>query len=296
MTTANIIHVMCPCGKKLKAPATAAGKKARCPACGNTLVIAPGEGLADAPAMPPPIARSKPPAATPPPMPKPAQSAPPAIGIPEEEQDNSLDAMYTLAEQARTVPEPTAVGSCPQCKSPLAAGAVLCVNCGYDVRTGRKTAVATAPARAVASGRTAKKAAKRSATALMGPLLAGTIFSAIAALVASGLWIIVAAATGYAVGFIAIAIGVAAGIGMVAGNKDTSPIGGLIAAVTTILAILFAKVVVAEIILARVAPGVSLFDLPSDKLAEYFFSPMGLAMIAIGVLAAFKTGSGISGR
>jgi hypothetical protein len=53
---------------------------------------------------------------------------------------------------------------------------------------------------------------------------------------------------------------------------------------------------VAEIILARVAPGVSLFDLPSDKLAEYFFSPMGLAMIAIGVLAAFKTGSGISGR
>ena len=36
------IVVVCKCGKKLKAPAAAAGKKARCPACANTLVLTPG--------------------------------------------------------------------------------------------------------------------------------------------------------------------------------------------------------------------------------------------------------------
>jgi transcription elongation factor Elf1 len=29
-------------------------------------------------------------------------------------------------------------GACPQCKAPLAAGAVICINCGFNLKTGRK--------------------------------------------------------------------------------------------------------------------------------------------------------------
>ncbi len=35
----DVISVLCQCGKKLKAPASSVGKRARCPACGTTCVI-----------------------------------------------------------------------------------------------------------------------------------------------------------------------------------------------------------------------------------------------------------------
>ena len=39
--TGDKISVQCACGKKLKAPASAVGRKAKCPACGNVLTIEP---------------------------------------------------------------------------------------------------------------------------------------------------------------------------------------------------------------------------------------------------------------
>ena len=276
MTAADTISVMCACGRKLKAPATAVGKKARCPACGNTLVLA-AAGIAPEPAT---AARDVP--------------LPPPIGIPTAE-DIAQDALSTPAEYPETISAPTSVNGCPQCKSPMAAGAVLCVNCGFDTRTGRTVAVgAPAPARAIASGKPAKKRSNRNSMALKGPLLAGTVGSAIAALVASILWVVVAWLTGYAVGYIAIAIGVAAGLGMQAGYKDTNQTGGLIAAAMTVFAIFVAKVVVLEIVIARVNPGLSMFDIDSDKLAAYFLNPIGLVIIVIGVAAAYRTASGSS--
>ena len=35
----DTISVKCVCGKKLKAPASAAGRKARCPKCGNVMTL-----------------------------------------------------------------------------------------------------------------------------------------------------------------------------------------------------------------------------------------------------------------
>lgn len=42
------------------------------------------------------------------------------------------------------MPKPPAAApaepKCPSCKSPLPASAVLCVNCGYNLKTGKKLA------------------------------------------------------------------------------------------------------------------------------------------------------------
>src|SRR4051812_8707298 len=102
------ISVLCQCGKKLKAPASAVGRKAKCPNCGNILTIA-------LPQQPKPIA------------PK-----------PEPDADDNLDAMYALAQQeasSATAAHAEQAHQCPSCGSTMGASAVLCVSCGYDLRT-----------------------------------------------------------------------------------------------------------------------------------------------------------------
>ena len=102
-STTDRITVECKCGKRLKAPASAAGKRAKCPACGNVLTI----------------------------------TAPP----PPAEDDMGLNALYDLADQESKVAEQQAASGsprCPGCSREMPAGAVLCVNCGYDMRTGSK--------------------------------------------------------------------------------------------------------------------------------------------------------------
>lgn len=48
-------------------------------------------------------------------------------------------------QAAEAVPPPPSDGKCPGCGMGLAEGAVLCVACGYDLRTGRKHATIHAP-------------------------------------------------------------------------------------------------------------------------------------------------------
>ena len=38
--------------------------------------------------------------------------------------------------------KPQAASSCPSCAKPLVTGAVLCVNCGYNLKTGQKLSAA----------------------------------------------------------------------------------------------------------------------------------------------------------
>jgi dienelactone hydrolase len=61
--------------------------------------------------------------------------------------DDQLDAMYQLAEDERTAEPSAAVGAgitlCPQCQAVMQPGEAVCVECGYDRRSGRATAAAT---------------------------------------------------------------------------------------------------------------------------------------------------------
>jgi hypothetical protein len=293
MPTENVISVVCSCGKRLKAPASAAGKKARCPACSNVVVLSSAPTgvtpVTAAPRVAAPVARVA--AATPPPPP------------PQPESDDPFGALYELAEQAKPAAASAAVTTanvCPQCRSTMADSAVLCTNCGYDTRTGKSLASATAgPAAAgpVLNYRGAPTPAKKPPKpvdymAPDGSLVMGVVLSAVFALIASSVWIGVAWATGLTIGYIAILIGIGAGVGMQIGHRGYSKAGGVIASFMTIIAIIIAKIIVLELILSR--DGKSISDIDGSRLGLYFFSPIGLIIIAVGVGAAFRTANGSS--
>ena len=182
MTGEAQITVVCSCGKKLKAPATSAGKKARCPACGAVVRLIPGESVASALAT----ARSAAPAAAASPSParvggdKPRTSTaprkPPAPTRREKpvqtdlsDQDpDGLSALYELSEQAETAAVVPDAPMCPSCRARMDSNAVLCTSCGYDTRSGKaiKTAKAAPAANAAApwgKGKSKKQAVDRMA-------------------------------------------------------------------------------------------------------------------------------------
>ncbi len=89
------IRVSCQCGAAFQAKDELAGKRVRCPKCGQPLAI-------------------------PAPAKKPAAPAP----------------LEDLLEDAHV--EEAAVPRCPECNAELKPGAVLCVECGFDLAAGRK--------------------------------------------------------------------------------------------------------------------------------------------------------------
>lgn len=203
-----------------------------------------------------------------------------------------FDALDELARQEEAATPIQDTARCGHCASPMPQGAVLCTNCGYDTRTGKKLAVATAakPVAAAAKGGKAKGAVDRMAP--QGSFVMGLVFSLIFAAAASIVWIALAYATGLTIGYVAILIGGAAGVGMQLGHKGYSRLGGIAAAALTLVVILLAKIIVLEMVLARMHPPRTIESYSSAKLGYYFFSPIGLIIIAVGVAAAFRTANG----
>lgn len=116
--------VVCPsCGKKYKWDDRFAGRKIKC-ACGEVFRMEAG-------------------AAATPPAPKPKSPPPPPAPKPPAPESGPLE----LADEPPPPPPPTAgktPSQCPKCQSDLAPGAVLCVECGYHLKTGHSLRTSTA--------------------------------------------------------------------------------------------------------------------------------------------------------
>jgi len=304
------IRILCACGKKLNAPAGSEGKRARCPACGASVVIGASAAAQPqaAPANPPLAAKvastAKPMTAASPAVAKRpttvATSAPPkpvarvAPAAPSTQEPDPFQALCDAAdEMALAAPATEDVPRCPQCRSMMGGGAVVCIKCGYDSRSGKRLvteATAQKPAKKLFGGGQKKQPEDRMAPD--GSFILGLILSTVFALAASLVWIGIAWATGLTIGYIAILIGAAAGLGMQAGHRGYSALGGVAAAGITFATIMLAKYTVLILLLGRL--GKTMTDVDGAKLGYYFFSPIGLIIIAIGVGAAYKTANGLS--
>ena len=127
MPDSSTITVQCNCGKRLNAPANAVGRKAKCPSCGNVLIV-------EAPA-PEPVPESV------------------AVGIGDEDSPDpydfsNLDDLAASEAKAAAVAEANDTNArCPNCSMVMSRTAAVCVNCGYDVRKGKvlTTAKVAAP-------------------------------------------------------------------------------------------------------------------------------------------------------
>jgi hypothetical protein len=252
----DTITVVCPCGKKLKAPASAAGKKAKCPACGNVMKL---EASAGAPAVPPvpqaagaTTARK---AAAPPPPPPPADHS--------DDAGADLDGLYELAaaeKQARATGAVDDSPRCPKCFSEMPSGAVLCTNCGFDLRSRKQITVQTGNPNTktkpkagglFGGGQGGSKPGKKDKMAPQGSFLIGVACCAGFAAAGAVVWFLIGWLTGYSIGFVAMGVGALAGVGMQIGQKGYSKLGGVVAAALTLVAIIVANIAIAVVILAH---------------------------------------------
>jgi hypothetical protein len=126
------IQVDCPaCHKHLKVPADTIGRSAKCPSCGHVWTVSdPGE--VSPPRQELGVYRLRDDDGRPPaPIPvEPIDAAP----TQEAEWVTPIDPTAPAAAPAGT----GATDSCPNCKKPMQPEAVLCINCGFNRRTGKQ--------------------------------------------------------------------------------------------------------------------------------------------------------------
>lgn len=103
--SSSSIRASCSCGKSFKAPAKAAGKKVRCPACKQPVKI-PGSKKS---------------------------AAKVGVAASKSAADEGVGSLLDEVGFQRA----GGSGRCPECKEDLMEDAILCVACGYNLETGK---------------------------------------------------------------------------------------------------------------------------------------------------------------
>ena len=133
------IKVTCSCGAKFAAKDELAGKKVKCPKCQVPLVIPAAQGQPSGPQQQQQAPRPVQPAA---PAPQPQARPDDIFALAPQEGNRQVASdpfMSELLAEAGVVSDPNYRGPrCPGCNAPIAQSAVLCVKCGFDLRTGHR--------------------------------------------------------------------------------------------------------------------------------------------------------------
>ncbi|HEY3392675.1 MAG TPA: MJ0042-type zinc finger domain-containing protein [Lacipirellulaceae bacterium] len=246
------IEFACPeCHRGYRVKDEFAGKTAKCGKCGHRMRIPQTAQSQSAPATSsstrapvvagsPKVAAGLPKAPT-----KSSGQSSMSIWLDEE-----LEASQPAVASAPKAPK-VAGATCPACGATLAAGAVLCVACGYDTRTRSK--LQTQHLEPAASP--AKKSKRRSKLDSAASLLRGTVFSFIGAMLGAVIWAVFTYFTLWEHSIIALGLGGLAGLGMALGHDDDDgTIAGIIAAFMSLAGIFAAKVlIIAFVILPALA-------------------------------------------
>jgi hypothetical protein len=181
---------------------------------------------------------------------------------------------------------PSPVGKrCPSCSAALPSGAVLCVQCGYDLVQQKKRTTQIAPI--------AKRPKRQTSELLL--LARGAAVSGLGALLGAVVWAIVAVVTHHEIGWIAWGVGAVAGGGMALGcdNSSDGTIPGIIAAFMALVGITLGKLFV---LLWLIGPALG-NPAAASLLGGFFqimFGPMDALFIGLAFLTAYKIGSGMS--
>ena len=267
------------CQKRFKANEKLSGKKVKCPQCGGVIAI---------PAIEPA-----------------GKEAASMAGLLDREQ------VPVTAPAPKPTPVAAAVPTCPSCSAELMAGAVLCVSCGFDLRTGKQVA-RTAPTDGADSaqgkrgrkwGRKKKKGAdteegETSVARAPGSFLLGCVLCVLGSSIGAGLWYGLVILTGYEIGWLAWGVGVLAGLGMLLGYRKENDLAGITAAFISCFGIVAAKWgVFVTLIRPHLQELIELefIDESMSTLAIFNQTCFGLIdgiFILIAFFSAYKLGSG----
>ncbi len=121
------IAFTCPsCGRELKLQDEAAGKRGRCPHCKSVITV-PETNLSQDDLIE--IIPIEPPKPAQPPAPLPVARQAPTEPVVQSEPLKPPEPPKPPASEEK---------SCPGCGKPIADGAVICINCGLNLKTGQK--------------------------------------------------------------------------------------------------------------------------------------------------------------
>jgi hypothetical protein len=118
----NLFHECPACGHQLPVSAALVGKNARCPGCGTVQVVSADAG----PTAPPPEAYGF--------ASEPEPSPPIPAGFRAVEPPVAAEPPASVAPVSPAEGEAT----CPKCDSPMVAVAVVCIQCGFNRKTGKQ--------------------------------------------------------------------------------------------------------------------------------------------------------------
>lgn len=202
------IEFACPtCKKKYVVKDDAAGKQAKCGKCGSTIRVpepAPEPDIEDDFNLAP---------------------------LPGEDFGTDLPAPASPEEPA--LAPAAAHNRCPSCDAPLSPEAVICVSCGFNLKTGKQMSVEMDDEPTPKKKKRKKKSVdgEQSGGSLDPATLArGTAFSLAGASLGGIVWSLVFHLSGWDLNLFALLIGFLAGAGMAIGHEDDDgTVAGLIA-------------------------------------------------------------------
>jgi hypothetical protein len=202
------------CHKRFKADDKLAGRRAKCPQCGGIITL---------------------------PKPQPME---PAAELPAPSSPLDLDDIPIQNE-------PPPVQNCPSCNASLSTGAVLCIQCGYDLRKGAKVPTQNAPdpdpVEDLLIGRPKfddEDEDQGSQLPQWVAFLRGCAISFGCATVGAILYAIVGHFLGgLALGLVTLSVGALAGMGMAVGYRHDDILTGLAAAAITFIGVIMGQVI-----------------------------------------------------
>lgn len=169
------------------------------------------------------------------PPPAPAQPKAITLPLPSEPEGPSQSSMAALLEEAASEPLPPV--RCPACGQLLPAETVICVNCGYNLRTRQKlsTTIERPPTESE-SGKRLKSVAGAAGSYALGVTLclAGILLGMV-------IWFAIAVFTHHEFVLIAWGVGILAGLGMRLGYRKEDDLAGITAALLCLAAIVGLK-------------------------------------------------------
>lgn len=128
------ISVVCQCGAKLNAKDELAGRSVKCPKCSQLIKI-PGAAAAK-PTESKPATPGKPVGSA---TEKAAKS--PTKAAPKAAKPEPVDALGGILDEMGVAAAPIKHEiACPKCGAGMKEGAILCVACGYNTKTGKQIA------------------------------------------------------------------------------------------------------------------------------------------------------------
>jgi hypothetical protein len=173
--------------------------------------------------------------------------------------------------------------ACPECGRPLTGNPVICIGCGFNVKTGKRLSVKV---------ERAKKQKESGPASVAAEIGSSTVFCLVGAAIGGGIgaaiWAAIAYFTGFEVGYVAWAVGGLTGAGCSIGARGyAGNMSGLVAAATALVAIALGKYIAGTMILQSLG----FANMPASEWFPKILSPFDALWAVLAVGTAWRVGS-----